>query len=43
MSNTLETKKVKEALDGLDSEGRTLEVNESHPQRNRPDRNFRKY
>jgi len=43
MSNTSEAEKAKEALDGPDSEGRTLRVNEARPQRNGPDRNFRKY
>ena len=43
MSNTSEAEKAKEALDGSDSEGRTLRVNEARPQRSRPDRNFRRY
>ena len=43
VSNTSEAEKAKEALDGSDSEGRTLRVNEARPQRSRPDRNFRKY
>jgi len=43
MSNTSEVEKAKEALDGSDSEGRTLRVNEARPQRSGPDRNFRRY
>ncbi len=43
MSNTEEAEKAKEALDGSDFEGRTLRVNEAHPQRSKPDRNFRRY
>ena len=43
MSNTSEAEKAKEALDGSDSEGRTLRVNEARPQRSGPDRNFRRY
>ena len=43
MSNTSEVEKAKEALDGSDSEGRTLRVNEARPQRSGPDRNSRRY
>ncbi len=43
MATAEEAEKAKEALDGSDFEGRTLRVNEAHPQKSRPDRNFRRY
>jgi RNA recognition motif-containing protein len=42
MANTEEAEKAREALDGSEFEGRTLKVDEAHPQRSRPDRNFRR-
>ena len=38
-SNT-EAEKAKEALDGSEFEGRTLKVDEAHPQRERSNRTF---
>ncbi len=38
MSNTAEADKAKEALDGTDFDGRTLNVNEARPPRERDDR-----
>ncbi len=43
MSSAEEAEKAKEALDGTDFEGRTLKVDEARPQRERTDRNFRRY
>jgi len=42
MSTVEEAEKAKEALNGSEFEGRTLRVDEAHPQRSRPDRNFRR-
>ena len=43
MSNTAEAEKAQEALDGSDFGGRTLRVNEAHPQKERTDRTDRRY
>lgn len=43
LSDSEEAEKAKEALDGTEFEGRTLKVDEAHPQRPRTTRNDRRY
>jgi len=43
MSNTSEAEKAQEALDGSEFGGRTLKVDEARPQRERTDRDSRRY
>ncbi len=43
MSNPSEAEKAKEALNGSDFKGRTLRVDEAHPQKRRPKRDYRRY
>ena len=40
LSDNAEAEKAKEALDGTDFEGRTLKVDEAHPQKPRTDRRY---
>jgi RNA recognition motif-containing protein len=43
MTNSSEAEKAKEALDGIDFEGRSLRVDEARPQKPRTDRTYRRY
>ena len=43
LADSSEAEKAKEALDGTEFEGRTLKVDEARPQRERTDRDSRRY